>query len=151
MNLQEWRNNKIAVGELPSGLKIKFRQQVDIQSVFGGENVPTPILAMVTGADSEPSNGAASLAQQLPALLRMADELIKNTWIEPKVTEDPTDETVTLEEIGVDDKIAFFVFMTSTLGELGNAKSFRVQARTNGNAAHDGQSVLMPTITDPSN
>lgn len=145
MNVQEWRKSKIVSGTLPSGLEIVFKKNVKIEAIFGTGDVPTPLLAMATGAaNGETSNQDA--VKQLPALIALADSMIKETWVSPLVTDEPTDDTVTLAEIDDGDKIAFFTYMANNLEGLGEAKSFRVKSRTNGNAPHGSEGVFNTAV-----
>lgn len=123
-NLAEWRSQRMHEVELPSGLTVTVRD-VSITDLALTGRVPNTLMsAFVDAADSQEAEKIAGEAIQNNAkeFGTLLDVMTEACLVEPRISRDPSDETITLSEIPTDDKLFLFNYMNRDVQAV---RSFR--------------------------
>ena len=97
MDLQEWREQGTAEIELPSGLQVKVKKNVDLLDLALGGDIPNDLLGEVSKWISPQGKLDVDL-EDFARLRPVLNALVKRMFIEPPAA-DQADET----HIGVDE------------------------------------------------
>lgn len=146
MDLKQWRKGLVEDGTLPSGLKIKFKKNASVFDMAQKGKVPQVLLGMMKGNQGEAAG--VEMFEKMPEMLELADMLIQTTWVEPPVTETPTDDSVTLAEIPRNDKFVYMIYILENSGGAQGLGKFRTKQSRNGDAVgHDGGAVRNEAVS----
>lgn len=122
--LAEWRAERVHELELPSGLVVKVRD-VSITDLALTGRVPNTLMSAFVDAaeagDAEKIAGEAiqNNAKEFGILL---DVMTEGCLVEPRISDKPSDDCVTLAEIPTDDKLFLFNYMNRDVQAV---RSFR--------------------------
>lgn len=107
--LAEWRKTRQATLQLESGLAVTVKK-VGLLDLAARGQVPTPLVDSVmaliqqAGSNTNPMSDLDGISQYGPVI----DLVVMAAATSPKITEEPTDTTVGIQELGMLDKITIF-------------------------------------------
>lgn len=121
-DLGAWRKAQLVEWTLPSGLIVKARANVTILDLIEEGAIPESLLGFFQMA----MDGETMLSldkgdvdpEQLPQMIAGFNAMARAVLVEPKIGDQPTEDTITLAELDFNDKAAIFNFAQGGAGRL---------------------------------
>ena len=104
MNLQEWRNQSQAEIELPSGLKVTVKKNVDLLDLALSGDIPNDLLGEV-GKWVNPAGQLDVDLEQFATLAPVLNVLVKRMFIDPPAADAPDETHIGADELPATDRI----------------------------------------------
>ena len=126
-NLAEWRSARTHELELPSGLTATVRD-VDITDLALTGRIPNSLMDVFVSAAEQKSEADAekmagdAIAKNAADFGRMLDAVTRAAFVSPRIGDVADDETVTVDEIPMGDKLFLFNHLNR---EVARVRSFR--------------------------
>lgn len=126
-NLAEWRSARTHELELPSGLTATVRD-VDITDLALTGRIPNSLMDVFVSAAEQTSEADAekmagdAIAKNAADFGRMLDAVTRAAFVSPRIGDVADDETVTVDEIPMGDKLFLFNHLNR---EVARVRSFR--------------------------
>ena len=119
-NIAKWRASRTHTLTLDSGLELTVRDSTIMDLVVTG-NIPQTMLDMIVAEADGKTQVDLSKLKSSKDFGALINEMVKIVVLEPRITDQPGDETIGLDELSGADKMQIFNWANR---EVGAAKAF---------------------------
>ena len=141
--LAQWRASRTAELTLPSGLVVTARRVGILDLVTSGQ-IPKPLLGMV---DEVMAAGTIKITTaELERLMGLINLAVRAAVVDPPLADEPDDDHLGIHEIGAEDKLAVFNWMS---GPAQAVVPFRAQPGGAVAAGPGGDALQQPAVGGP--
>jgi hypothetical protein len=107
MTLEQWRQSRLLEVVLPSGLPVVLRR-ISLMDLMGQGEVPDTLMGFVDLAMGGKKEGVTVEAKHLPAVSQAMAVFAQAALVRPRITDQQSDTTITLNELGFGDREFIF-------------------------------------------
>ena len=149
-SIGSWRAARSESWILPSGLQVETRKGISVLDLIEGGTIPDSLMGFfdmaLSGNIELPTDESHIEADMLPKVMAAFNAMAKAALVNPRCTDQPTEDSLGVNELDYMDKAAIFERSQEGVNKVSSFRRYPGQCRGIGRITFNGESVRPQTV-----